>query len=109
MSARKAGKATPGVVQALWLANSDKDERDHQIQAAISAMFGVQSRDELEGMLGAQMITTHTHSFGDLRLDHDGAAEHPGSRSCACTRHRSHSARGLSSTKPSTRLGPHAA
>src|SRR4051812_21690200 len=47
------------VVQALWLANSDKDERGRQVQAAVSAMFGVQPGDELEGMLGAQMIATH--------------------------------------------------
>ena len=47
------------VSQALWLANSDKDERECQLQAAISAMLGVQPRDELEEMLGAQMIATH--------------------------------------------------
>jgi hypothetical protein len=84
VSARKAGKATPEVlqvsppetrhgklrklggstddnfnnvlanqvVQTLRLANSEKDERDRQIQAALSAMLGVQPRDELEGTLG---------------------------------------------------------
>src|SRR4051794_41760257 len=46
------------VAQALWLANSDKDERGRQVQAAVSAMFGVQPGDELEGMLGAQMVAT---------------------------------------------------
>jgi hypothetical protein len=55
------------VVQALWLANSDKDERGRQMQAAVSAMFGVQPRDELEGMLGAQMIATHSAALECFR------------------------------------------
>jgi hypothetical protein len=55
------------VIQALWLANSDKDERERQIQAAISAMLGVQPRDELEGMLGAQMIATHNAAMECFR------------------------------------------
>ncbi len=99
MSTRKAGKATPEVLQvplpearhgklrklggstddnfnnvlasqvsqALWLANSDKDECERQLQAAISAMLGVQSRDELEGMLGAQMIATHNAAMECFR------------------------------------------
>ena len=99
MSARKAGKPTPEVLQvpppearhgklrklggssdddfnnilasqvsqALWLANSDRDECERQLQAAISAMLGVQPRDELEGMLGAQMIATHNAAMECFR------------------------------------------
>jgi hypothetical protein len=99
MSTRKAGKATPEVLQvpppearhgklrklggstddnfnnvlasqvsqALWLANSDKDECERQLQAAISAMMGMQPRDELEGMLGAQMIATHNAAMECFR------------------------------------------
>src|SRR5689334_11440226 len=55
------------VVQGLWLANSDEDERGRQLQAAISAMLGVKARDELEGMLGAQMIAIHNAAMGCLR------------------------------------------
>jgi hypothetical protein len=55
------------VVQTLWLANSDKDERDRQVQVAILAMMGVQPRDELEGMLGAQMIATHNAAMEAFR------------------------------------------
>jgi hypothetical protein len=55
------------VVQTLWLANSDKDERDRQIQATLSTMMGVQPRDELEGMLGAQMIATHNAAMECFR------------------------------------------
>jgi hypothetical protein len=55
------------VVQTLWLATSDKDERDRQIQATISTMMGVKPRDELEGMLGAQMIATHNAAMECFR------------------------------------------
>jgi hypothetical protein len=48
------------VIQGLWLANADQDERERQMQAAISAMSGVKPQDELEGMLAAQMISTHS-------------------------------------------------
>src|SRR4051812_33568861 len=55
------------VVQALWLANSDEDERGRQMQAAVSALLGVQPRGELEGMLGAQMIATHSAALECFR------------------------------------------
>jgi hypothetical protein len=99
MSARKAGKATPEVVQvqppetrsgklkaiggssddnfnhilgsqviqALWPAQSGSEEREKQLQATMSAMMGVQSRDELEGMLGAQMVATHNAAMECFR------------------------------------------
>ena len=99
MSARKAGKATPEVVQvqapetrsgklktiggssddnfnhilgsqviqALWPAQSGSEEREKQLQATMSAMMGVQPRDELEGMLGAQMIATHNAAMECFR------------------------------------------
>ncbi len=47
-------------IHSLWLAHSDKAERDKQYQAAASAMIGIKPRDEIEGMLAAQMIATHT-------------------------------------------------
>jgi hypothetical protein len=55
------------VVQALWLANSDKDDRTRQMQAALSAMFGIKPQDELEGMLGAQMIAVHSAAMECFR------------------------------------------
>jgi hypothetical protein len=55
------------VSQALWLANSDQDECERQLQAAISAIVGVQPRDELEGMLGAQLIATHNAAMECFR------------------------------------------
>ena len=46
------------VANALWR-NSDSEERGRQIEAAITAMQGMKPRDELEGMLIAQLIASH--------------------------------------------------
>jgi hypothetical protein len=43
-------------VQALWLANSDRETRDRQYSATVAGLIGVGPRDELEGMLAAQML-----------------------------------------------------
>ena len=47
------------VVNSLWLKHSDSEERARQINAAITAMLGTKPRDELEGMLNAQLIASH--------------------------------------------------
>jgi hypothetical protein len=39
--------------------HSDSEERARQINAAITAMLGTKPRDELEGMLNAQLIASH--------------------------------------------------
>jgi hypothetical protein len=57
------------IIQALWPAQSGSEEREKQLQAAMSAMMGAQPRDELEGMLGAQMVAT-----GGVRRE----TQHPG-------------------------------
>jgi hypothetical protein len=46
-------------VRALWLKHSDEATRDQQYQAALSAMMGIAPRDEVEGMLAAQMVAAH--------------------------------------------------
>jgi hypothetical protein len=46
-------------VQTLWLANSDKETRDRQCNATVAGLIGVGPRDELEGMLAAQMLASH--------------------------------------------------
>jgi hypothetical protein len=55
------------VIQGLWLANSDRGERGQQLQAALSALLGVRPRDELEGMLGGQMVAIHSAAMECLR------------------------------------------
>jgi hypothetical protein len=46
-------------VQALWIKNSDKEERDRQVSATVAALAGVGPKDELEGMMAAQLIAAH--------------------------------------------------
>jgi hypothetical protein len=46
-------------VGALWKGQTSEKEREILVAAAITALAGVQPRDELEGMLGAQLVATH--------------------------------------------------
>jgi hypothetical protein len=47
------------VVSALWVKNSDVEEASKQRNAAAAALIGIAPRDELEGMLAAQLIACH--------------------------------------------------
>ena len=43
-------------LQALWLNNSEDEERDRQLQrATLVALAGIGPKDELEGMMAAQL------------------------------------------------------
>lgn len=46
-------------VQTLWVKNSDTARRDRQIDATVAALEGIAPRDELEGMMAAQLIASH--------------------------------------------------
>ncbi len=46
--------------QSLWLGHSDKASREIQHGAAITGMMGIGPRDELEGMIAAQLIAAHS-------------------------------------------------
>ncbi|BCH12103.1 hypothetical protein MesoLj131c_63610 [Mesorhizobium sp. 131-3-5] len=46
-------------VQALWLKNSSPDEHNRQLSATIGALMGIGPKDELEGMVAAQLVATH--------------------------------------------------
>ena len=46
-------------IQALWLKNSDESERDQQRKAVLAGLIGIAPRDELEGMMAAQLIAAH--------------------------------------------------
>ncbi|MEC5325220.1 hypothetical protein [Aurantimonas sp. A3-2-R12] len=46
-------------VQALWMKNSDAETRDRQLSATVSALIGIGPKDELEGMMAAQLIAAH--------------------------------------------------
>jgi hypothetical protein len=46
-------------VQALWLKNSDTETRDRQMSATVAALVGIGPKDELEGMIAAQLLAAH--------------------------------------------------
>lgn len=46
-------------VQALWVKNSSAEERDKQLSATVAALIGIAPKDELEGMLAAQLVAAH--------------------------------------------------
>ncbi|MGE3064906.1 MAG: hypothetical protein AB7K67_04935 [Hyphomicrobiaceae bacterium] len=46
-------------VQALWVKNSSWEERDKQLSATVAALIGIAPKDELEGMIAAQLIAAH--------------------------------------------------
>lgn len=46
-------------VHALWIKNSDAETRDRQVSATIAALVGIGPKDELEGMMAAQLIAAH--------------------------------------------------
>jgi hypothetical protein len=39
--------------------NSDATERDRQLSATVAALLGIAPKDELEGMMAAQLIAAH--------------------------------------------------
>ncbi len=45
--------------KSVWTAHSDEATKDQQFQATIAAMMGIAPRDEVEGMLAAQMVAAH--------------------------------------------------
>jgi len=48
------------VAYALWLEPCDADEQNRLVQATLAAMIGMKPRDEIEGMLIAQLIASYS-------------------------------------------------
>src|SRR4051794_39696391 len=59
------------VTTTLWLAHADEDNRAKFRAAAVAGLAGIGPRDELEGMLGAQLIAAHKRRHGVLPARHD--------------------------------------
>jgi hypothetical protein len=53
--------------KSLWTAHSDDETRTIQDQAVAATMAGIAPRDELEGMLAAQMIGIHSAAMEAMR------------------------------------------
>jgi hypothetical protein len=47
-------------VQAIWFKNSDEKTANQQTIAAIKGLIGIDPKDELEGMMAAQLIAAHS-------------------------------------------------
>lgn len=47
-------------LQSLWIKNSEGETRDTQYNAAVAGLIGIAPRDELEGMIAAQLIASHS-------------------------------------------------
>ena len=46
-------------IQTLWLKHSDEETRDQHYGATLFALIGMGPRDELEGMIAAQLLAAH--------------------------------------------------
>ena len=46
-------------INSLWFKNSDEKTRDLQFSAAVAGLVGIGPKDELEGMIAAQLIAAH--------------------------------------------------
>jgi hypothetical protein len=51
------------VVNSLWLKHFDAEQSKKERRAAVDALIGIAPRDELEGMLAAQLIACHSASM----------------------------------------------
>lgn len=47
------------VMQGLWTKNSDEADKEKQFGATVAALVGIAPKDELEGMMAAQLIAAH--------------------------------------------------
>src|SRR6476660_8625698 len=50
-------------VSALWVKNSGPDETKRQCHSVVDALIGIAPRDELEGMIAAQLLACHNASM----------------------------------------------
>src|SRR5262245_14237150 len=50
-------------INGLWLKHSDSETRDKQYGATVAALLGIGPKDELEGMMAAQLIAAHNASM----------------------------------------------
>jgi hypothetical protein len=47
-------------IQTLWIKHSEKEALDRQYSAAVAALVGISPKDELEGMMAAQLLGAHS-------------------------------------------------
>jgi hypothetical protein len=55
------------VMRSLWLAHAADKDKDELYDAAAAALAGIRPKDEIEGMLAAQMVAAHSASMECFR------------------------------------------
>lgn len=50
-------------LQSLWLKHSDQETKQRQYEAILAALANIKPKDELEGMMAAQLIACHNASM----------------------------------------------
>ena len=53
-------------IQTLWLKHSDKETSDHQLSATVAGLVGIGPKDELEGMIAAQLLAAHNAAMNAI-------------------------------------------
>src|SRR3984893_10161874 len=46
-------------LSTLWVAHSNEESRDRQYSATVAALIGIGPKDEIEGMIAAQLMAAH--------------------------------------------------
>jgi hypothetical protein len=70
------------VINTLWLKHSDQDAREKKYQAALGGLMGIAPKDELEGMMAAQLIAAHNAAMECYRRAMIGEQTFEGRREC---------------------------
>ena len=55
------------VLNTLWLAHSPEEHKNNQYITILAAMCGVRPKDEVEGMMAAQMVGLHNAAMECMR------------------------------------------
>ena len=50
-------------INTLWLKHSDAEDRRQQRHATVDALIGIKPKDEMEGMIAAQLVACHNASM----------------------------------------------
>lgn len=50
-------------IRTVWVQHSDEDALDQQLAATTAALIGIGPKDELEGMIAAQLLAAHNASM----------------------------------------------
>lgn len=54
-------------VHSAWYGNDDKEQQDRRMDAGIAGLVGIGPKDEIEGMMAAQMLAAHNAAMECFR------------------------------------------